>query len=62
MLTLQQREGTLAEISEEQIRHARKKEIGRARSLEDLRRVEKERGYKPGWAQHVYQSRQRKSA
>lgn len=35
----------------------KKREIGRARTLEDLLKIEKDRGYKPGWAKHVFNSR-----
>lgn len=58
---IEQREGELAEMNEEMIRRIRRQEVGRAKSLDDLLRVEKERGYKPGWAQHVFAAR-RKSA
>ena len=58
---IEQREGELKEMNEEMIKHIRKQDVGRARNLEDLQRIEKERGYKPCWAQHVFAGR-RKSA
>jgi superfamily II DNA or RNA helicase len=33
-------------------------EVGGARSMEDLLRLERQRGYKPGWAQHIMAARQ----
>jgi len=34
-----------------------KRQQGTAQSLDDLRQLAKQRGYKPGWAERVYQSR-----
>ena len=36
---------------------ARKREQGSARDLQSLRELAKQRGYKPGWAERVYQAR-----
>ena len=33
-------------------------EVGGARSMEDLLRIERQRGYKPGWAKHIMAARQ----
>lgn len=38
------------------------KQVAAARSLEDLKKIEQERGYKPGWAKRVHDSRQRPTA
>lgn len=38
----------------------KKREQGTAKDLEDLQRIERERGYKRGWAAHVWQARQAK--
>jgi superfamily II DNA or RNA helicase len=35
-------------------------EVGGARSMEDLLRLERQRGYKPGWAKHIMAARQTK--
>jgi superfamily II DNA or RNA helicase len=40
-----------------QLRYPLKKERANAKSLEDLQRIAAQRGYKPGWAEHVWQSR-----
>lgn len=37
-------------------------EVAKSRTLEDLERIEKERGYKSGWAKHIYAARQKKTA
>jgi hypothetical protein len=39
-----------------------RREIGRAQTLEDLRAIEQQRGYKPGWANHVYAAKTAKRA
>ncbi|MFP4561584.1 MAG: DEAD/DEAH box helicase [Thiohalorhabdus sp.] len=59
----EQVEGELTEMTKEQkeaLKRERKKEVARAKSLEDLQKIEKQRGYKPGWARHVYNARQGK--
>lgn len=46
-------EGELQELAVK----ARKREQGSAQSLEDLRQLAQQRGYKRGWAERVYQAR-----
>jgi DNA repair protein RadD len=59
--TPKQVEGTLTEITAENlIRKEKRTEQGQAESLEDLKRIAKERGYKTGWANAIYSSRQKK--
>lgn len=60
---IEEREGELHEISAEDIakRHARR-EQGRAQTLEALLEIERRKGFRPGWALHVYQARQAKRA
>jgi superfamily II DNA or RNA helicase len=50
---LQQVEGELVEMAARQ----RKREQGSAQSLDDLRQLAQQRGYKRGWAERVYQAR-----
>ena len=45
-------EGELKELAV-----TKRREQGTAQSLDDLRQLAKQRGYKPGWAERVYQSR-----
>jgi len=55
-------DGELAEITPEmraQMAAVRKTEIKKAKTLEDLLRIEKERGYKPGWAQATHTAKAR---
>lgn len=52
--------GTLVEVDAETIARERKREIGNARSLDELQRIARERGYKPGWAQHIWAARQKR--
>jgi superfamily II DNA or RNA helicase len=50
---LQQVEGELVEVTARE----RKREQGTAQSLDDLRQLAQQRGYKRGWAERVYQAR-----
>lgn len=56
-------EGELRELTADDRLKLRRKanaEVGRARSLEELERVAEVRGYKKGWAKHIWESRQKK--
>lgn len=53
-------EGDLERIDLDALRRQRRHEVGRARTLEDLRQVEAARGYRPGWADHVWNARRRR--
>lgn len=58
-------EGELQEITREMaeaMRKDRRREVGRAQTLEDLQKIAAERGYKPGWARAVFESRNRRKA
>ena len=46
-----------AKVIEFEQRHARRTEVGRARTLAELLMVAKNRGYSPGWAYRIYQAR-----
>jgi DNA repair protein RadD len=46
-----------AKVIEFEERHARRTEVGRARTLADLLMVAKNRGYSPGWAYRIHQAR-----
>lgn len=57
------RDGELVKVNEEaamQVRWARRRDQANATTLEDLRRIAAERGYKPSWADQVFRARQRK--
>lgn len=43
----------------EELKKKRKKEVADAKTLEDLLRVEIDRGYSPGWARHTFNTRQK---
>lgn len=55
---IEEREGELEEIRQDMERRDKRRERAAARSLEDLLRIEKSQGYKPGWARHVMAARQ----
>jgi len=48
-----------SELEKMRIEAAKKKrqEVGKARTLADLQKIAAERGFKPGWAQHVFNGR-----
>jgi DNA repair protein RadD len=51
----------LVEVTEQEkqrIAQEKRREVGKARSLQELEAIAAQRGYKPGWAKHVWQSRQ----
>lgn len=58
-------DGELIELTEEMEkalmeRKAKKKEQGRAQTLDELKAIEAARGFKSGWAEHVFKARQAK--
>lgn len=60
--TPKQVDGELKQLTAENIANLRRnknREVGQAKTLQDLEKIERERGYKPGWAKHVYFSRQK---
>jgi hypothetical protein len=60
---IQHVDGELIEVSEEAaelLRVQKRREEARAQTYEDLLRIEKERGYKSGWARYRWEARQRK--
>jgi hypothetical protein len=57
-------EGTLAEVSAAELamRRAERREESVSHTLADWQALAARRGYKPGWAYHRYQARQRRAA
>lgn len=51
--------GELVEVNVDPAKIAARREVGMAKGLEQLMALEKQRGYKPGWAMHVYGARRR---
>jgi superfamily II DNA or RNA helicase len=64
--SVEQVAGTLIELTPEMIeqrRRQRQAEVTQAQSLDDLRAIERARGYRRGWAEHIIRARQgRRSA
>lgn len=61
---IEQVDGELAEVSEDEKRamsERRKSEVRAARDLEELIAIERERGYKSGWARNVHAARNKKT-
>lgn len=50
-------DGQLEQITPEMVKRERRKEQAQARTYEDLLKIAKQRGYKPGWARYVAKSR-----
>lgn len=61
--TIEETDGELKELTKDQIlliKKQRAQEVHKARTVADLKQIEKERGYKPGWANYIIQSRRQK--
>lgn len=59
----EQVDGELALMTEEHrraVRRVKDVEVARTRTLEDLQKLAADRGYKPGWAEHVMAAREKK--
>lgn len=62
---VKQVEGELQQVTPEQaarIAKEKRRQVGSAKSLEQLLAIERERGYKSGWAEHVYRARNARHA
>jgi superfamily II DNA or RNA helicase len=60
---LKHKDGELVQITKQQAEIAYKQkrvEVGKAQTLEQLEVIAKARGYKPGWAEHVFEAKQKK--
>lgn len=56
-----QQDGELTAVSPEMAMYIKRQkisEVARAKTLEDLQKIERARGYKPGWSSHIWKSRQ----
>lgn len=49
--------GELVKIDKEALRRAREQEVKAAKTFDDLKRIEKARGYRMGWARHIMDMR-----
>lgn len=50
----------LTDVEIKQIKRMNRTEVSNAKTLKDLEKIGKSRGYKPGWAKHVHESRNNK--
>lgn len=55
---IEQVDGTLTEFKRAQENREKRKQVGKAQTLEDFQRIAAERGYKPGWALQMMRVRQ----
>lgn len=55
---IQQREGELEELRREQLRREQRRQVGTARTLDELMAVARQRGYHPNWARRLHAARQ----
>jgi len=53
--------GELQEVDTEASRAAIRQQMGQARTLDQLKDLEKQQGKKPGWAEHVHKAREEKA-
>jgi hypothetical protein len=61
---VKQTDGELRELTQAdrlKLRRTQNQEVGRAKTLEELERIAEARGYKKGWAKHVYEARTKRS-
>jgi DNA repair protein RadD len=59
---IQQTEGELTEVDADLLRRQQRAEVGKARTLEQLKEVAKQRGYKVQWAYKIWEARTKKYA
>lgn len=60
---IEEREGELEEVTAEMLeKRAARREQGRSETLEQLRELGRQKGYKPGWAERVMRGRMAKKA
>ena len=60
---IEQIEGELVKLSDEEIviqKKEKQEQVRKARTLEELLKIQKENGYKYGWAQHMFNARNKK--
>jgi superfamily II DNA or RNA helicase len=55
-------EGTLEEVDKALLQRQKRVEVGRAKDMEALLAIQRQRGYRSGWSYYVWQARQRKHA
>lgn len=53
--------GVITDEMAELMRRQKKREVGSARTLEELEKIGAQRGYKPTWAKYVFESRNKKT-
>jgi len=58
---VEERAGNLEQVNKEEVieRRNKRREVGMAKTLPELQEIARNRGYKPGWAEHVFNSRNR---
>jgi superfamily II DNA or RNA helicase len=62
---LNEEDGELVVVTEDdaaRLKRQRQREVGAARTLEDLKKIAAQRGYRESWAEHVFNARQGKGA
>lgn len=57
---IEEREGELEELEKEKVRIHLRKEVGKARTKEELEVLAKQRGYKAGWVYNILRARERR--